>query len=139
MDAPVPAQLRTGRHSCTQLVVQYAIWRSLTEMTVTTSRAVPDTSLLMEERSKLVHWQQRIGSERDVGRENQDGRRRVGGFESLFRRSKPAALDVTGHDAAVVGTFRALRLHRSRANSVRPAKPRERRGPQLRKTKSRPG
>jgi hypothetical protein len=34
------------------MVVEYAIWRSLTEMTVFTGRAVPDTSLWMEERSK---------------------------------------------------------------------------------------
>ena len=67
----------------------------------------------MEERSKLVHWQQRIGSDRDAGRENQDGRRRVGGFEGLFRLSIPAAVDVAGHYAAVVGTLRAQRLHRS--------------------------
>ena len=67
----------------------------------------------MEERSKLVHWQQRIGSDRDAGRENQDGRGRVGGFGGLFRLSIPAALDVAGHDAAVIGTFRALRVHRS--------------------------
>ena len=61
----------------------------------------------------MVHWQQRIGSDRDAGRENRDGRRRVGGFEGLFRLSIPAAVDVAGHDAAVVGTLRAQRLHRS--------------------------
>jgi hypothetical protein len=46
---------------------EYGIWHSLIEMTVSTGRAVPDTSLSMEEESKSVHWRERIGSDRDAG------------------------------------------------------------------------